>query len=179
MLQKNKNPLDLFSFELNRSTKQVIFIWQSLSAILYIANLMTLIIAIYIAKGRFAISNLQNLLQLLLMKSSSLAINRITIVKEDCMLTVVCAVSSVMSDSIQPNGLQPARLLCPWDSPGKNTGVSCHALLQGIFQTQGLNPHLLRLPVLASRFFTTSTTWKAHNFSKRKIYSFHFLISLS
>ena len=37
------------------------------------------------------------------------------------------------------------RLLCPWDSPGKNTGVGCHALLQGIFPTQGLNPHLLCL----------------------------------
>ena len=49
----------------------------------------------------------------------------------------------VMSDSFQPYGLQPARLLCPWDSPGKNTGVGCHALLQGIFQTQGLNPDLL------------------------------------
>ena len=35
------------------------------------------------------------------------------------------------------------RLLCPWDFPGKNTGVGCHALLQGIFLTQGLNPHLL------------------------------------
>ena len=33
--------------------------------------------------------------------------------------------------------------LCPWDSPGKNTGVGCHSLLQGIFLTQGLNPHLL------------------------------------
>ena len=36
-----------------------------------------------------------------------------------------------------------ARLLCPWDSPGENTGVSCHALLQGIFPWQGSNPHLL------------------------------------
>ena len=35
-----------------------------------------------------------------------------------------------MSDSLQPTGLQPSRLLCLWDSPGKNTGVSCHALLQ-------------------------------------------------
>ena len=33
--------------------------------------------------------------------------------------------------------------LCPWDSPGKNTGVGCYALLQGIFPTQGLNLHLL------------------------------------
>ena len=37
----------------------------------------------------------------------------------------------------------PARLLCPWDSSGKNTGVDCHALLQGIFKTQGLNLSLL------------------------------------
>ena len=35
--------------------------------------------------------------------------------------------------------------LCPWDSPGKNTGVGCHALLQRIFPTQGQNPHLLCL----------------------------------
>ena len=36
-----------------------------------------------------------------------------------------------------------ARLLCPWDSPGKNTGVGCHFLLQGIFPTQESNPGLL------------------------------------
>ena len=40
---------------------------------------------------------------------------------------------------LQPCWLQPARLLCPSDSPGKNTGVGCHVLLQGIFPTQGLN----------------------------------------
>ena len=39
--------------------------------------------------------------------------------------------------------LMLARLLCPWDFPGKNTGMGCHSLLQGIFLTQGLNPHLL------------------------------------
>ena len=51
---------------------------------------------------------------------------------------------SVLSDSLLSHGLQPARLLCPWDSPGKNTGVGCHSLLQRIFLTQGLNlglPH--------------------------------------
>ena len=35
-----------------------------------------------------------------------------------------------MSDSVQPHRRQPTRLLCPWDSPGKNTGVGCHFLLQ-------------------------------------------------
>ena len=37
----------------------------------------------------------------------------------------------------------PARLLCPWNSPGKNTVLGCHFLLQGIFSTQGSNPGLL------------------------------------
>ena len=50
-----------------------------------------------------------------------------------------------MSDSLQPCGLQATRLLCPWDSPGKNTGVVCHALLQGIFATWGLNVRLFCL----------------------------------
>ena len=40
---------------------------------------------------------------------------------------------------------QSARLLCPCDSPGKNTGMGCHAFLQGIFPTQGSNPSLLHL----------------------------------
>ena len=48
------------------------------------------------------------------------------------------------------------RFLCSWDSPGKNTGVGRHFLLQGIFLTQGLNPHLsLMSPALAGGFFTT------------------------
>ena len=41
-----------------------------------------------------------------------------------------CYVASVMSDSMRPRRRQPTRLLCPWDSPGKNTGVGCHFLLQ-------------------------------------------------
>ena len=39
---------------------------------------------------------------------------------------------------------KPTRLRCPWNSSGKNTGVDCHSLLQGIFLTQGSNPGLLR-----------------------------------
>ena len=49
--------------------------------------------------------------------------------------------------SLQPHGLQPSRVLCPWDSPGKNTGVGCHFLLQEIFLTQGLYPCLLHWQV--------------------------------
>ena len=51
--------------------------------------------------------------------------------------------SHSVSDSLQPHGLQPTRLFCPWGFPGKNTGVGFHALLQGIFPTQGSNPGLL------------------------------------
>ena len=51
---------------------------------------------------------------------------------------------SVVSNSLHPCELYPTRLLCPRNSPGKNTGVGCHVLLQGIFPTQGLNPSLLR-----------------------------------
>ena len=55
---------------------------------------------------------------------------------------------SVMSDSLWLYGLGPARLLCQWDFPGKNTRVGCHVFLQGIFPTQGCSPnsHLLCFP---------------------------------
>ena len=59
---------------------------------------------------------------------------------------------SVVSDSLQLHRLQPARLLSPWDSPAKNTGLACHALLQGIFTTQESNEP--RSPALqADSFF--------------------------
>ena len=47
-----------------------------------------------------------------------------------------------MSNSLQPHGLWHARLLRPWDFPGKNTGVGCCFLLQELFLTAGSNPHL-------------------------------------
>ena len=64
-----------------------------------------------------------------------------------------------MSDSVQPHRRQPTRRPRPWDSPGKNTGVGCHFLLQGIFPTQGSNPGLLHfrqtLYCLLSQFGTS------------------------
>ena len=45
--------------------------------------------------------------------------------------------------TLQPYGPKSTRLLCPWDSPGKDTRVGCHALLQGLFPTQGSNPCLI------------------------------------
>ena len=58
---------------------------------------------------------------------------------------VLCSVPSVVSNSLQPYGPQTTRLLCPRDSPGKNTRVGCHAILQGIFPTQESNLCLLYL----------------------------------
>ena len=52
---------------------------------------------------------------------------------------------SVVANSLCPRGRKPARLLCPWDSPGKSTRVGYHALLQEIFPTERLNPSLLCL----------------------------------
>ena len=57
----------------------------------------------------------------------------------------VCKDASVVSNCLWPTGLQPTSLLCPWDSPGKNAGVGHHALLQGIFPTQGSSVWFLGL----------------------------------
>ena len=61
--------------------------------------------------------------------------------------THVCmhAKSRQSCPTLWPFGLELSRFLYLWDYPGKNTGVGCHALLQGIFPTQGLNPCLLCL----------------------------------
>ena len=59
----------------------------------------------------------------------------------------------VMSDSLWPYGLYTTKLLCPWDSPGKNTGVDCNFLLQGIFPTQD-GIRICCVSCIASRFFT-------------------------
>ena len=58
-------------------------------------------------------------------------------------MCVLCVSCSVVSDSLQPRGLWPARFLCPWNFPGRITTVDCHFLLKGIFLTQRLNPGLL------------------------------------
>ena len=59
---------------------------------------------------------------------------------------------SVMSNSLWPHGLEPARFLCPWDFSGENTIAGCHFLLQGIFPSQGSNLCLLHWLLLLRRF---------------------------
>ena len=60
---------------------------------------------------------------------------------------------------MQPHGTQPTWLLYPRDSPGRNAGVGCHALLQRIFPDPGIEPVSLTSPALAGEFFTTSPIW--------------------
>ena len=57
--------------------------------------------------------------------------------------SVIVLSHSLVSNSLQPRGLSPTRLPCPWDFPGQDVGVGCHSLLQGIFPTQGSNVGLL------------------------------------
>ena len=66
------------------------------------------------------------------------------------MLLFSCKQQLSCLDSLQHHVLYYARLLCPWGVPGKNTEVSCHSLLQGIFQLRDLTC----LSCLAGRFFT-------------------------
>ena len=63
-----------------------------------------------------------------------------------------------LGDPMDGGGL----LRCPWDSSGKNIGMGCHVLLQGIFLTQGMKTASLMSSAWADGFFTTSTTWEAH-----------------
>ena len=89
-------------------------------------------------------------------------------------LSVCVRVHPVASDSLRPYGPQPTRLLCPWDFPGKNTGVGCHAFLQGIFLTQGWNLQLLQflrwqvdsLPLNCLGIHTSEFTF--YDFSRRE-----------
>ena len=66
---------------------------------------------------------------------------------------------AVVSDSLQSYGLQPIRLLCPWDSPGKNSGCLAMPSSRGSSQPQ-IKPTSLMYPALAGGFFTTSATWE-------------------
>ena len=89
----------------------------------------------------------------------TLNVNRLNFVIKShrmvCMSAKLLQLCLILCD---PVNCSPPKLFCL----GKNTGVSCHALLQGNFPTQGLNLHLLGLLQWASRFFTIRPPGKAH-----------------
>ena len=63
----------------------------------------------------------------------------------------------------------PTRILCPWDFLGKNTGVGCHALLQGGLPDPEIGPASLASSSLAGGFFTTRATWETPAGEAKKI----------
>ena len=89
---------------------------------------------------------------------------------------------SVVSNFLQSQGLQPPRLLCPWDYPGKNTGSGLAFPSWGIFPTQGSNPHLLcllhwladSLPLSHWGIPSTKLLWIKRELSPEKSWSFPF-----
>ena len=84
----------------------------------------------------------------------------------------VCVLSClVMSNSLRPHGLQPVRLLRPWNFPGNNPSMSCHFLHQRIFLTQGSNPCVLLLLHLQVGFYH-----QCHQFISLVIYSWAYCL---
>ena len=77
---------------------------------------------------------------------------------ESLMEAKVKASHTVVSNSLLAHGLWLDRLLCPWNPPGKSTGVGCHFRLQGIFWPQ----YWTRVSCITGRFFTNWTTREAH-----------------
>ena len=74
---------------------------------------------------------------------------------------------SIVSDSLRPHEPYPPGSSVDGDSPGKNTGVGCHALLQEIFPTQGLNLHYKRILYhLSHRGNPRILEWVAYPFSR-------------
>ena len=76
---------------------------------------------------------------------------------------------SVLSDSLPPPELQPARLFYLWNYPDKNPGVGCHFLLQGTLPNTGTEPVSPAAPALAGRFFTTEPPGKPYSLLKEII----------
>ena len=89
----------------------------------------------------------------------------------------LCQVASVMSNYVRHYELQPARLLCPWDSPGKNIRVGCCFFLQGDLPNPGIKWISPLSPALAGGFFTTSATWAAPKILSRGTQYFFSLCS--
>ena len=98
------------------------------------------------------------------------------------MVVVVYLLSHVRL--LQLHGLQPIRLLCPWDSPGKNTGVGCHFLLQGIFPNQDSNLGLLHCRqvfyLIAPKYMKQTSTdqKKEADYNKITVGDFSILLSI-
>ena len=109
-------------------------------------------------------------------------------------LTLCVRVShSVVFDSMRPHGLQPARLLCPWNSPGNNTGVGSHSLLQGSnpgllhyrqildcrsHQGSSKGPPFNTILLVSGDMTSPQECWRTQTFSRQDYMSFDVLCVL-
>ena len=75
-----------------------------------------------------------------------------------------------MSDSVRPHRRQPTRLPCPWDSPGKNTGVGCHFLLQ-CMKVKSESEVAQSCPTLATPWTAAYQSPPSMGFSRQKYWS--------
>ena len=91
------------------------------------------------------------------METTLVSVNR-WMDKEDEVRACLCWVASVMADSLWPYGPYPAKLPCPWDSLGKNTGVGC-CPPPGDLPNPGIKSMCLTSLALAGRFFTTNSVY--------------------
>ena len=82
-----------------------------------------------------------------------------------------CCIASVVSDSVRPHGLQPTRLLRPWDCPGKNTGVGCHFLLQCMKKWKVKVKSLSRVRLLATPWTAAYQAPPSMGFSRQEYWS--------
>ena len=95
-----------------------------------------------------------------------------------CVCVCVCVSHSIMTDSLESHWLYPIRLLCLWDSPGKNTGVSSHSLLHtpsgssvyGILQARILEWVAIPFSIWPSN---SEEKWKCTSIQKNLMYFFH------
>ena len=81
-----------------------------------------------------------------------------------------CCIASVVSDSVRPHRQQPTRLPCPWDSPGKNTGVGCHFLLQ-CMKVKSESEVVQSCPTLATPWTAAYQAPPSMGFSRQKYWS--------
>ena len=79
-------------------------------------------------------------------------------------------VASVMSNPVRPCRRQPTRLLCPWDSPGKNTGVGCHFLLQCMVESSEVIKHQFSYCFLLTVLFIQVNSIRYYVLNETEIY---------
>ena len=87
-----------------------------------------------------------------------------------CCCCCCCCVISVMSNSVRPHRRQPTRLPRPWDSPGKNTEVGCHFLLQRI-KVKSESEVAQSCPTLATRWTAAYQASPSMGFSRQEYWS--------